>query len=535
MVYQNTISSLSVYRRQFKPLLPPILQNLNQAVSYFQQEEGQIGDLKTLFPHSLNLPIVHFRQNFKESPPLKVGAVFSGGPASGGHNVISGLFDALKKLNPASQLIGFLNGPDGIIKNKTMELTEEQIDSYRNQGGFDGLGTGRTKIETPEQYQSVEKTLLAHQLDGLVIIGGDDSNTNAAFLAEFCLRKGIQTRIVGVPKTIDGDLKNSFIEASFGFDTASKTYSETIGNFLKDALSQKKYYFFIKLMGRSASHLTLECALKTQVNLALIAEEIAAKKEPLKNIVKQIADLICARSALKKNYGVILIPEGLLDQVSDCREMIKEINQILRLDLEQIQKKLSPASRDCFSLFPETIKKQLLLDRDPHGNIQFSKIETERLLIALVDGELKRRKDYSGHFSPQPEFCGYEGRCALPSNFDCNYCYSLGHLAALLIRDKATGYMCSIRNLAAPVENWEVSGIPIVKMLHFEKRNLAHQAVLKKSLVDLDGPVFARFKQERKKWELDDHYLCPGPIQFDGPKDLSDMITITLSLEWGSR
>lgn len=539
MVPKNTLS-LSDYRLSYKPPLPSILQDLNR-ISAVQQpiEMGTNKELEPLFPCSYHLPPIYFVQKKVEAcPPLKVGVVFSGGPAPGGHNVLSGLFDALNKLNSSSQLIGFLNGPDGMIRNQTKLLTDKIIDSFRNQGGFDCLGTGRTKMITPEQFERVESTLRALNLDGLVIIGGDDSNTNGAFLAEFCLKKKLSTRIIGIPKTIDGDLKNAFIEAPFGFDTASKVYSEIIGNLLRDALSQKKYYFFVKMMGRSSSHLTLECALKTQVNLALIGEEIEAKKETLKNVVDQIADLICARADINKNYGVILIPEGVLDLLEDCNKMIGEINRFFEkrkgengTPFEELKKELSSASFECLMLIPQEIQRQLLLDRDAHGNIQFSKIETERVLISLVEKELKERKEYKGNFNPQPMFCGYEGRCALPTNFDCSYTYTLGHIAALLIRDNATGYICSVKNLAAPHENWQIFGAPIVKMLHFEERNQKQLAVIKKSLVDLQGPVFLQFKREREKWQLGDVYLSPGPIQFEGPDYLADMITNTLTLE----
>ena len=554
----DSASLLQRYRLGYNPPLPLVLQDLKRVTVTPQKqpmpETPSDADLEAFFPLATKLPILNFQtgtSSFSSSIPLKVGIVLSGGPAPGGHNVISGLFDALKKLDPSSQLIGFLDGPGGIIKNKTIELTKEIIASYRNQGGFNCIGSGRTKIETPEQFDSVLKTLTFHQMDGLVIVGGDDSNTNAAFLAEFCSQKGLPTRIIGVPKTIDGDLKNSFIEVSFGFDTASKIYAEVIGNLLIDALSQKKYYFFVKMMGRSASHLTLECALKTRVNLALIGEEIACKGDSLAGVVDQIADLICARADQNKNYGVVLIPEGLLEFIPECQEMIGELNRLMAAEssktggnglenlqsrMEQVKKQLSKASLDCFGRLPENIQVQMLLDRDPHGNIQLSKIETERLLITLVEKELMRRKQqgaYAGQFNPQPLFCGYEGRSGLPTNFDCNYCYSLGHVAALLVQQGASGYMCSIRNLAQPVESWEVSGIPIVKMLHFEMRKNKRQAVLKKALVDIEGPVFARFKQERAQWLLGDHYSCPGPIQFDGPREITDSVPLTLLLEKG--
>lgn len=544
---QDSFSLLQRRRLAYQPPLPPILHDLKKVILKPQElpltaNHGD-GELETLFPHSSQLPVLHFQKESNSSfNALKVGIVLSGGQAPGGHNVVSGLYDALKKMNPSSRLIGFLDGPGGIIKNKSVDLTKEMIASCRNQGGFDCIGSGRTKIETPEQFDAVEKTLRLHQLDGLVIVGGDDSNTNAAFLAEFCYKKGLATRIVGVPKTIDGDLKNSFIEVSFGFDTASKIYAEIIGNLLIDSRSQKKYYFFIKMMGRSASHLTLECALQTQVNLALIGEEIASRKESLAAVVSQIADLICTRAVQNKNYGAILIPEGLLEFIPECQTMIGELNRLMGeaslkpgenqpSRIEFVKKQLTPASLACFSLLPEQIQLQLLLDRDPHGNIQLSKIETERLLIALVDQELARRKQkgvYSGQFNPQPLFCGYEGRSGLPSNFDCKYCYSLGHIAALLIQHGASGYMCAIRHLKQPVESWEPAAIPLVKMLHFEMRKNKKQAVLKKALVDLEGAAFALFKQKRAYWEIEDHYRSPGPIQFEGPLDITERAPLTL-------
>jgi pyrophosphate--fructose-6-phosphate 1-phosphotransferase len=550
----NVFSLLQRHRLQYQPVLPSILRDLKSLIPIEEtkKKENSLADpaIKELFPQTIQQPVLTFKKgNLSSVQPLKVGVVLSGGQAPGGHNVISGLLDALKKLHPESQLIGFLDGPSGIIKNKSVALTEEKVAAYRNQGGFDIIGSGRTKIETPEQFEAAVQTLKSHNLDGLVIIGGDDSNTNAAFLAEFCCQQGVATRIIGVPKTIDGDLKNDFIEISFGFDTASKIYSEVIGNLLKDALSAKKYYFFVKMMGRSASHITLECALQTQVNLALIGEEVAAGKQTLKDVVHQIADLICDRAKKDKNFGVILIPEGLLEFIPECQGMIKELNGLLAKDeslakrvgqaegqarLDLIKQHLSQASVECFSSFPEEIQRQLLLDRDPHGNIQLSKIETERLLIALVERELVHRQQqgqYAGKFNSQPLFCGYEGRSGLPSNFDCQYCYALGHVAALLIQSGASGYMCCISNLTQPVEEWEIRGVPIVDMLHFEIRKNKKQAVIQKALVDLEGPVFAAFKKERARWRVEDAYCCPGPIQFEGPRELTESLTLTLQYE----
>lgn len=542
-------SLLQQHRLHYSPPLPPILQKMN-GISVTSQEVHSHPELLELLPHTHTLPLLLFKvgEGYSEPTPLKVGVVLSGGQAPGGQNVVAGLFDAIKKIHPSSQLIGFLDGPSGIIHNRSIELGEEEIGPYRNQGGFDIIGSGRVKIETPEQFEAACETFHEHALDGLIIVGGDDSNTNAAFLAEYCLEKGISTKVVGVPKTIDGDLKNAFIETSFGFDTASKVYSEIIGNLAKDARSAKKYTFFVKMMGRSASHLVLECALQTQINLTLIGEEIAERKYTLKDIVGQISDLVCERAEKDKNYGVIVVPEGLLEFIPECQQLILELNRLLcsseiaeELEGEKgrdfniaIRHHLSNESFSCFSTFPTDIQQQLLLDRDSHGNLQLSKIETERLLIALVEEELKKRAlegMYKGQFNPQPFFCGYEGRSALPTNFDCNYCYALGHAAALLISQGATGYICSIKNLCAPIEDWVVGGVPISSMLYFEMRKNKRQAVIQKALVDLQGAPFTHFQTVREQWRLGDKYRCPGPIQFEGPREITDRPPVTLFLE----
>lgn len=547
---KETLSLLQKNRLKYQCPLPPLLSDLKKLSPLFQKREKGQGNpqLSEVFPCTVELPRIFFKSGpfIPESKPLKVGVVLSGGQAPGGHNVIAGLYDALKQIHPNSQLIGFLNGPAGIIQNSYSELEKKDIDPYRNQGGFDIIGSGRTKIETHEQFFAASQTCSTHQLDGLVIIGGDDSNTNAAYLAEYFKKNHLSTCVVGVPKTIDGDLKNHFIEMSFGFDTASKVYSEVIGNLAIDALSAKKYYFFVKIMGRSASHLTLECALQTHVNMAIIGEEVAELGKSLPDVANEIADLICERAKLNKNYGVILIPEGLLEFIPECQATIKEINQLLienqeiahQLEkngaaerLSILKKYLSEASFFFFSQLPEEIQKQLFLERDPHGNIQLSKIETERLLISLVEKELKKRetnKLYQGKFNPQPLFCGYEGRSGLPTNFDCHYCTALGHLSALLILHHASGYMCCINNLALPVEQWEIQGVPIVEMLHFELRKNKRQAVIQKFLVDLKGSVYGTFKQKREKWRLDDAYCSPGPIQFEGPSELTETPPFTL-------
>lgn len=497
------------------------------------------------------LPVV-FENSGKDSShtPKRFGVVFSGGQASGGHNVISGVFDGLSKKHPGSTLLGFLNGPEGIVKNSWKILTTEIIDLYRNMGGFDMIGSGRTKIETPEQFAAARAVVQELDLDALVIVGGDDSNTNAAFLTENFRAHSLKTCVVGVPKTIDGDLKNQWIETSFGFDTACKTYAETIGSLARDAVSAGKYYYFIKLMGRSASHIALECALQTQPNYALISEEVAKKRFSLCDIVKEISDIVCRRSEQKKDYGVVLIPEGLLEFIPECKALIVELNALLAdgsshvkaMDLSSqgenkigyICEFLTTASKTFYQTLPQEIQLQLILDRDPHGNVQVSKIETERLLMQLVSQELKHRKTaggYKGSFSPQPHFCGYEGRSCLPSNFDAHYCYALGHAAVLLASAELTGYMACVRRLAALAEDWEVCGIPLETMMHQEVRKGKPQWVIRKTLVDIEGAPFRSFVNKRTGWVVADAYLHPGPIQFYGPQNLADSITKTLAFE----
>lgn len=485
--------------------------------------------LRALFPHTFGQPGVSFQAGKNPiKKRLRIGVVLSGGQAAGGHNVITGLFDALKTLHSDSLLIGFLNGPSGIIDNKTIELTADLLENYRNQGGFDMIGSGRTKIETPEQFAKAAESCRKLDLDGLLVIGGDDSNTNAAFLAEYFLTHGCKTRVIGAPKTIDGDLKNEFVEISFGCDTACKTYSAIIGNLARDSLSAKKYYYFIKLMGRSASHIALECALQTQINLTLISEEVAAKKMTLKQITQQICDMIIKRAETGKNYGVILIPEGLIEFIPEVKSLINELNKIPAKTSDEILGKLTKPSAECFNSLPEGIQKQLLLDRDPHGNIQVSKIETERLLIETVRKELDQKKCV---FNPQPLFCGYEGRSCHPSNFDAKYCYALGYVAALLLNNGLTGYMACVRHLSSPTEEWEAAGIPLTAMMAIEERKGEKKPVIKKALVDLQGPAFAKFQNIRHKWTLEDHYTYPGPIQFNGDPTITDSTLITLQME----
>ncbi len=454
--------------------------------------------------------------------PLRVGVVLSGGQAAGGHNVIIGLYDCLKKLNPESQLFGFLNGPSGILKGKYIELQSDLLDAYRNTGGFDMIGSGRTKIETPEQFAEAKRTIESLQLNGLVVIGGDDSNTNAALLSDYLKQHLCDCSVVGAPKTIDGDLRSADVEISFGFDTACKTFSETIGNIARDTLSAKKYYHFIKLMGRSASHITLECALQTHPNIALIGEEIARDRTTLRQVTEQVVDIICKRAELDKNYGVVLIPEGILEFIPECQKLIQELNGLLASgkDPVEVLSLLSTSSKACFEAMPEGIRNQLLMDRDPHGNVQVSKIETERLFIASVEEELQRRH-YKGKFSAQPHFLGYEGRSCFPSHFDANYCYALGFVCALLVNAKATGFMAFIKGLTQPVSQWEGGGIALTSLMHLEERKGQQKPVIRKALVELDGPAFEKFAVQRQDWALNDDYCFPGPIQFFGPEEMT--------------
>lgn len=556
----DTLPQLLQERLRYIPRLPKLLQdNLAQLEpvtdpSWISRQPAEDESaIEKLFPHTFGQPKLSFIVNPSSKAihrPLRIGVLFSGGQAPGGHNVITGLYDALQKLHTGSRLLGFLGGPSGILNNKYCELTAKALAPYRNQGGFDLLGSGRTKIETPEQYQAAETTLKALALDTLVIIGGDDSNTNAALLAEYFRERELPTRVIGIPKTIDGDLKNDQIEISFGFDTACKTYAETIGNILRDSLSAKKYYFFIKLMGRSASHIALECALRTHPNLTLIGEEIAAQHKSLKQVTDDICDMICTRAAHGKDYGVVLIPEGVIEFIQEFKKMIQELNVLLASGEPHsayLEKKkshqekaqyilglLSSEARTCFESIPAVIQEQLLLDRDSHGNVQVSKIETERLFIETVRQELLQRKEkglYSGKFDALPHFCGYEGRSGFPSNFDANYSYALGHIAALLASAKATGYIASLQRLAQPVEEWIPAAVPITNLLTLEQRQGKIKPVIRKTLVDLNGNPFQAFCKKRQAWALNDIYQSPGPIQFFGPPGLCDSTPLTLLLE----
>ncbi len=548
----TSTSSLQGLRMQEKPELPKVLNEIgNLTLETLSSALPLDPEIAKIFPFLSDKKLLKVTQSKEAAhlshPVLKVGVLFSGGPASGGHNVVIGLFDGLKKLNLASELYGFVSGPEGLIKNDSIKLTKDLISPYLNQGGFDLLGTGRTKFESVEQFQAIAKTVTSLNLDGLVIIGGDDSNTNAAFLAEYFAKEKIKTNVIGVPKTIDGDLKNEQIEIPFGFDTACKTFSATIGSLAKDAISAKKYYYFVKMMGRTASHVTLECALETKINMAIISEEVEKEQKSLDTIISEIAAMIVKRSGLHKDYGVILIPEGILEFIPEVKLMILELNEILKSDafkaleieaLENlddmkvfIKSLLSANSLKCFLLFPDDIQMQLLQERDPHGNIQLSKIETESLILELVRKKLKDKKiknEYHGKFNPQPIFLGYEGRSCLPSLFDSRYTYCLGHLASVLIDQRLSGYMVCIQNLKSPVIHWQLKAVPILSLMHMEKRQGKLKAVIAKSLVDLKDPLFLMFKKEREVNLLSDDYLNPGPIQFYGPSEITDKLTLTL-------
>jgi diphosphate-dependent phosphofructokinase len=533
------LGGLQKARRDHPPVLPLILRDLTH-VNFASETKGVEEDerIKTLFPLTRGHPVLK-GQKGKTRPPklLQVGVVFSGGQAAGGHNVIIGIHDALKQLDPHSRLFGFFDGPGGIVAGKNTELTAEFIAPYRNQGGFDMIGSGRMKIETEEQLAASLIVVQKLKLDGLVIIGGDDSNTNAAVLAEYFLKHGCPTKVIGVPKTIDGDLKNGFVATSFGFDSASKTYSEIIGNIARDAASAKKYYHFIKLMGRSASHIALECSLATQPNMAWIGEEVATKKMTLAQITTEIADLIEKRSEFGKHYGVILIPEGLIEFIPEISVLIQELNQILSSEsspsASQIAFHLTSPSQICFASLPERIQLQLLQTRDPHGNVQVSLIETERLLMETVGKELEERQKrgtYKGKFAPLQHFLGYEGRAGFPTHFDSNYCYALGHVAALLIDEGVTGYMAFVSDLTRPVPEWTLGGIPLTSLMHIEMRKGKEKPVIQKALVDLKGKPFIYFQQQRERWKLEDQYCYPGPIQFFGDAQWTDRVPLTLLL-----
>ncbi len=547
------ISALQKARYEYAPKLPMVLRgDINTVVPHYGQATNAASDqeaLKALFPNTYGLPKVSFEKggNEKVGSKLNVGVILSGGQAPGGHNVICGLYDALKKANKESQLYGFIGGPSGILEDKYLIMTDELIDEYRNTGGFDIIGSGRTKLETKEQFAICTQVCHKHDINAIVIIGGDDSNTNAAVLAEYFRAQGEPVCVVGCPKTIDGDLKNESIETSFGFDTATKTYSELIGNIERDANSARKYWHFIRLMGRSASHIALECALQTQPNICLVGEEVEAKNQSVEDITNYIANVVAKRAEKGMNFGVCLVPEGLIEFIPSLKVLISEINDllakteaefnILESSSEKIcfvETKLSATSKAVFDSLPVEIKAQLLADRDPHGNVQVSKIETEKLLIQTVDAKLKQMKkdgNYCGKFATQNHFFGYEGRCAFPSNFDADYCYSLGYNAFFLISANLTGYLSSVTNLSKPATEWKAGGIPITMMMNMEQRHGEKKPVIKKALVELNGKPFKYFEQNRAQWAEDTCFTFPGAIQYFGPSSVCDQTTMTLALE----
>lgn len=549
------LSPLQIERLKYQPKLPSSLQNgvnsLEMVEGNATQSVADQEDIKNLFSNTYGKPTVTFKSSSlsTSSEARNVGVILSGGQAPGGHNVIAGLYDALKKANSESKLYGFLGGPSGIIDGKYIEFTDEFIDQYRNTGGFDIIGSGRTKLETEDQFQESLKVCQKLGISAVVIIGGDDSNTNAALLAEWFVKNNTGIQVIGCPKTIDGDLKNDQIEISFGFDTATKTYAELIGNIQRDANSAKKYWHFIKIMGRSASHVALEAALQTQPNITLISEEVESKQMSLNSIVDYMSDIIVKRAAAGKNFGIAIIPEGLIEFIPEMKSMIANLNDIMA-DLETdpsfvnatsmhdkfsiVEKRLDDVNASVYSSLPVGIKAQLLADRDPHGNVQVSKIETEKLLIEMIStklNELKSRGEYVGKFSSQSHFFGYEGRCAFPSNFDADYCYSLGYNAYALISNGLTGYLSSVKNLTRPADQWVAGGVPLTMMMNMERRHNQMKPVIKKALVELDGPVFKQLSDNREDWAMNDRYLFPGAIQYFGPSSVCDITTVTLQLE----
>lgn len=542
-------SALQKARATYQPKLPIALAGPVRVVE--GQPTQSVGDqeaIKALFPNTYGLPEIRFEKNPTPTAgkPVNVGVILSGGQAPGGHNVICGLFDGIKKIHRDSRLFGFLMGPDGLVKHRYIELTAPIIDEYRNTGGFDIIGSGRTKLEKKEQFDEGLKILNELGIRALVIIGGDDSNTNAAILAEYYKEKNTGIQVIGCPKTIDGDLKNDVIETSFGFDTATKVYSEVIGNIQRDCNSAKKYWHFIKLMGRSASHIALECALQTQPNICLISEEIEANNMSLDQIVEYIAGIVKSRAADGNNFGIVLIPEGLIEFIPEFKRLIGELNELLGANKDAVEKmdeaqltkfifdNLSAENVASLRKLPEQVARQLMLDRDPHGNVQVSLIETEKLLSGLVAERLAADKEFAemgGKFSSLHHFFGYEGRCADPSNFDADYCYSLGFNASALINAGVTGYMSSIRNLVKPAVQWIPGGIPITMMMNIERRNAQDKPVIQKALVRLDGAPFQKFAAQRDEWAHNTCYVYPGPIQYFGPAEVCDQPSMTLKYE----
>lgn len=543
-------SALQIARAAYQPKLPTALQGAVKAVEgAATQSVGNQEEIKALFPNTYGLPVVEFQSAESENhDPINVGIILSGGQAPGGHNVISGLYDGVKSLNKNSKLYGFLMGPGGLVDHKYVEFTDAFIDEYRNTGGFDIIGSGRTKLEKEEQFESGIQILRELGIQALVIIGGDDSNTNACVLAEYYAAKQYGVQVIGCPKTIDGDLKNEQIETSFGFDTACKTYSELIGNIQRDCNSARKYWHFIKLMGRSASHIALECALQTQPNVCLISEEIEAKQQSLDDVVTYIAQAVAMRAADGNNFGTVLIPEGLIEFIPAIKKLISQLNEILTdpatgearefesadAQIAFVKNNISADNLAVLESLPADVARQLCLDRDPHGNVQVSLIETEKLLSRMVADKLdqwKQEGKFVGKFAAQHHFFGYEGRCAAPSNYDADYCYSLGFNASRLIATGKTGYMSIIKNTTAPAAEWIAGGVPITMMMNIERRNGANKPVIRKALVELDGAPFKFFAGKRDEWARQTAYIYPGPIQYFGPTEVCDQCTRTLALE----
>ena len=541
-------SALQIARSAYQPKLPVSLTGSVIAVEGdATQSVADQEDIKKLFPNTYGLPEIRFEKNPTPvvGKPINVGVILSGGQAPGGHNVISGLFDGIKKINKDSRLFGFLMGPGGLVDHNYVELTADVIDEYRNTGGFDIIGSGRTKLETKEQFDKGLEILKQLGITALVIIGGDDSNTNAAVLAEYYKEIGAGVQVIGAPKTIDGDLKNEVVEASFGFDTATKVYSELIGNIQRDCRSAKKYWHFIKLMGRSASHIALECALQTQPNVCIISEEVEEKNLTLQDVVNYIADIVAKRAANGDNYGTVLIPEGLIEFIPAMKNLIAELNDLLARtpnfaemawpeQRQYVLDNLCDKNAKVYASLPDGVARQLSLDRDPHGNVPVSLIETEKLLSEMVANRLKemaKEGKYNGKFAPQHHFFGYEGRCAAPSNFDADYCYALGYNAANLINAGVTGYISSLRNLTKPSVQWLAGGVPISMMFNMERRHGKLKPVIQKALVRLDGKPFQRFVAKRDKWAQETCYVYPGPIQYFGPAEVCDQPTATLQYE----
>ncbi len=548
------LSPLQIARYSYVPKLPGMLRNgINEICVKEGELTKSVADqekIKDLFPNTYGKREIVFQKGKNTSQPKKqvVGVILSGGQAPGGHNVVCGLYDALKKTNKDNVLLGFKKGPSGLIDDDYIEFTDDYINQFRNTGGFDIIGSGRTKLETKEQFEIARNVCKKHGITAIVIIGGDDSNTNAAVLAEYFQANNTGVQVIGCPKTIDGDLKNEDIECSFGFDTATKTYSELIGNVQRDANSAKKYWHFIKVMGRSASHVALECALETQPNICLVSEEVEAKKMSLAQIANYIADSVCARSKKEMNFGVVIIPEGVVEFVPEFKKLISEINELLAGDkakvfnelqtweekYEFIKNGLTKESFAVFEILPLNIEQQLFLERDPHGNVQVSLIESEKLFSALVKNNLEERRkrgEYNGKFSALHHFFGYEGRCAFPSNFDADYCYSLGYNAFMLIQYGYNGYLSKVSNLSKPAEEWIAGGMPITKMMNIERRHGEDKPVIKKALVELDGKPFKYFASHRDEWAVETCFLYPGAIQYYGPKEVCDLTTRTLALE----